>query len=688
MARDERQRDTADTESVPVRYFSHWRAAAVLLVICALFGGVSVRAHFLQVGRAADYRREADSQLAGSVQIRARRGTILDREGNEMAIAVRAHSIFARPRQVGSPRDVARVLAPILQRSEQSLVRDLTSERSFRYLARRVSPEVAREVHALGLPGIGSESEWQRFYPMRHRAGHLIGFVGDDGYGLEGIERAMEEVLAGGTMEVRGLRDALGRPIIADESPELADLEGASVVLTIDSNIQRIAEREIQRAVIEHGARTGVAIVMDPRTGEVLAMTNWPLFDPNLFRLSRPADWRNRAVTDAWEPGSTMKIFTYALALQANLIEPETEIDCNGGRLRVGRHRIRDTHHNEVLPAWQIIQVSSNVGIYQIAALLQDEGLHRGFHEFGFGEETGVGLGGEQRGQLASPPWADIELANRAFGQGLTATPLQMATAYSAIANGGELMTPQVVREIRNIDGEVLARVEPVARRRVLRPEVARMSTEALMRVVERAGTGTRAAIPGIAVAGKTGTAQKVNPETGEYDDIWMASFIGFVPADDPMFTIVVLIDEPQEGHYGGEVAAPAFARIAEQALALRGIFSTREEAEPEVAEVAPVELRDSVIAPPPAPDPPHVWETEAERRARTTVPELRELGLIQTLAALEDAGLEARVHGWGRVRHQWPAAGARVLRGSSVEVFLETPYGRRIEQPLLSARE
>ncbi|MBN1947596.1 MAG: transpeptidase family protein [Bradymonadales bacterium] len=668
------ERRSDDLPDKPI--LSQWRGALVVLVLCLLFGAVMGRTLELQVERFDDLTREAEAQLVGGIEIRARRGAIYDRNGGELAVSVRAESIFARPHELVSVTQAAASLAPLLGASEASLIQEMAGPQRFRWLARRVAPHTASQIRQLAIPGIHSTTEWQRFYPMRVRAGHLLGFVGDDGYGLEGIERSLDATLSGGVMEVRGLRDAYGRPLISREAPDLQQLEGSSIVLTIDATLQRIAERELERVILEQSARTGVILVMDPQSGEVLAMASWPLFDPNRFRSSHAADWRNRAITDCWEPGSTFKTFTYAAALEADVIEPETRIECGQGRAQVGQYRISDSRRGiGTISAWQVIQVSSNVGIYRISQRLGQERFHQAIRQFGFGEPSGIGLAGEQRGLVATPPWAEIELANRAFGQGIATTPIQLALAYSVIANGGELMEPQLVREVRSLDGRILETREPRVRHRVISRQTAVQVTEALESVVVSPGTGTRAALSGIRVAGKTGTAQKVDPETGLYGDLWMASFAGFVPADDPQFTIVVMIDEPQVDHYGGVVAAPVFARVAEQALATRAVFTDQAG---EAQESAPATAADPVpqeTVPQADPEEPPVFSPPTDDSERVTVPDFTLLTLSEALELAESEGIQLTIHGWGLVRHQWPAVGARVRRGSGVDLYLRGQY-------------
>lgn len=652
--------------------FPKWRGGIIALALCAFFSGVMLRACDLQINQSAALSEEAVSQLTGSVEIRARRGAIYDRNGRELAISVLAESVCARPPQISSPRDVAAVLAPVLEQSELTIFGQLTHDSSFRWLERRVSPYVAEEVRSLGLPGIETMNEWQRFYPMRARAGHLLGFIGDDGYGLEGLEMSQDHILVGETMEIESLRDVHGRSILYQEAPELRELEGTSIVLSIDTQIQRIVERELERVIEEQEAQTGVIVVMDPSTGEILAMTNWPPFDPNQFRILNPSDWRNRAVTDAWEPGSTMKVFTYAAALEAGVVDPDDDLDTAGGRLTVGRYRIHDHHRADSLEAWEVIQYSSNIGAYRMAQRLGDENLYQAFIDFGFGNSTGLGLGGEQSGILETPPWAEIELANRAFGQGLSATPLQLALGFSAIANGGELMEPMLILEVRDKDGNVVEQFQPQVRRRVISEETAALVREAMETVTHEGGTGTNAAIMGIRVAGKTGTAQKVNPETGAYDDIWMVSFIGFLPVEDPIFTIVVMVDEPQHGEFGSDVAAPVFARVAEQALATRGIFVSDSTEDDEEASLGldTVNIVDESTT---GPEPP-TFDAVAPN-GRVAVPDLQGMPIVDVLVALNELDLDGEIHQWGLVSDQWPTPGASVLPGSTIDVYMTSPY-------------
>jgi cell division protein FtsI (penicillin-binding protein 3) len=683
-------RDTAAAGRGGFGYVPAWRAGLVVFVLCAMFAAFVARAYHVQVTRADELQARAESQLTGQVRLQARRGAIYDRNGDEMAVSVRASNIFVRPAQVEDPRATARALAPILRRPEADLYEALTADTNFRYLVRGVAPSVWTQVRALDLPGIDHEASWQRYYPMRSRAGLLLGFTDRDGVGLEGIESAYEETLRGGSMTVSGLRDAHGRTVIRDDAPSLEDLEGSSLVLTIDAQIQRAAEQVLEQTVLEQDARTGSIIVMDPNTGEVLAMTSWPHFDPNLPRTGLGEAWRNRSIADTWEPGSTFKVFTYAAAIEAGVINENTPIDCANGRMRIGQHTIRDTHREAIIPAQQVVQVSSNIGTYRIADMLGEDRLEQAFRDFGFGTPTGVPLRGERAGLVAETPWARIELANRAFGQGVTTTPLQMAAAYSAIANGGMLLRPMLVREVRNKDGEVTQTFAPEVVRRVISERTARIATAALESVTRAPGTGRRAALPGVRVAGKTGTAQKVVEGVG-YGDLWMSSFVGFVPADDPMFTILVMIDEPQVGHYGGEVAAPAFASVAEVALATRGIFVEREDdpEDPAPAEVS--DAADGVASVPEADadaDPSSLlgWTpTPSAGDDRVIVPDLSGLTLIEALAEAERLGITLRTSDWGVVRHQWPAPGASVPIGSEVELYLRAPY--TVEDDPLSVR-
>lgn len=653
------------------------------LLACAM-SIVIGRVYYLQTDRAENLQEMAASQSSRSVTVQAKRGSILDRNGVEMAVTIEVPSVFVRPQEVEDPKRAARQLLPHIDSDAETLLSRLSSERRFVWLKRQIHPDSAEAIGELGIPGVGITTESKRYYPLQERAGQLLGFVNIDGKGLEGLESAYQSTLAGGKFKIDGMRDARGRTLMMSELPEFEKFQGDSVVLTIDNRVQRVAEKALARQVEEYEAKGGYAVVLDVKTGAVVAMANTPDFDPNHFSDFRSEDWRLRGVTDTFEPGSTFKPFVLAAALEAGTVGLNSEFDTEKGRIKVGRYTIRDTKASEVLNAAEIIQLSSNIGVYKIAKTIGKQGLYDAIRDFGFGSRTGVNLRGEQPG-LVWPPdrWAEVSFANIAFGQGLTTTPLQMTAGVAALANGGMLMQPHIIQEIRDKNGEIKEKVEPKLVRRVVSPQSARQTAWAMSLVTREGGTGTRAAMEHFTVAGKTGTAQKVNPETRRYDpNMWTGSFVGFAPAEAPEFAVMVMIDEPQKSHYGGVVAAPAFKEIMQTALNLRGVLPLPEEQrfrfedeedEDEEGEEGAAELVGTL--PDSGPDilllPDVEVPSELEAAGEGGVPDFRGLTLRGALQYADELGYLPEVEGWGRVVEQIPAPGAELQPGDSIALVL-----------------
>jgi cell division protein FtsI (penicillin-binding protein 3) len=552
------------------------RWTRVRIVVCGvalaiLLIGVGKRAYTLQVRDADRLRGMAEEQYLREIELPPRRGRILDRNGAELASTADVDSIYCNPRQLPDPRDAARRLARVLGLERADLEKKLGQRRFFAWVKRKVTPDEVTAVKALGLPGIAFTREPRRFYPNRTLAATIMGHAGSEGNGLEGIELALDKALRGTSSSVQGMRDALGRDIALEGAGDgpvdgPGSTAGSDVVLTIDRYLTFITERALAAGAAEHHAKAAVAIVMDPRTGELLAMASVPAYNPNDPQSAADAGARNRAITDAFEPGSTMKTFTIAAALEAGVVKPDDRFDCLMGRMMVGKYTIHDTHPHGILTVAEVFKFSSNIGATKIARKLGREGLADALAQFGFGKQTGVGLPGERAG-IVRPveKWGDIGFANVSFGQGLTVTPLQMAAGVSAIAGGGVYRQPRIIARVVQADGSV--ETVPVAdERRVMAPAAARTMLSIMRGVTEQGGTAKQAAIEGYAVAGKTGTAQKV--ANGHYDPSkWVSSFVGVVPAEDPRLVIMVIVDEPQGGHLGGAVAAPIFKEIAEPAL-------------------------------------------------------------------------------------------------------------------------
>ena len=675
-----------------------WIAVALALGASA----VLARAAELQIHRYDDYRSAALQQASSVRTIRARRGAILDRHGDALAISVQVDSVFAEPRRIASPDRVARRLAPILGLDVADLRRRLKGDRAFTYLVRRVDPEIGARVRSLGIRGVSTHPEPRRFYPNRGLAAHALGFTNIDEDGRAGLERTFDDALHGGTVTVSALRDALGQRVMTDGFVPPSSLDGDGVRLTIDRQVQYVTESVLAETVREQRARAGVALVLEVGTGDVLSMASYPTFNPNNLTGSKPNDHLNRAVSAVYEPGSTMKMVTIAAALEEGIYSPASRLDCEGGRWRVGGRTIHDTHAEEgTLSIAEVLRVSSNVCTAKVGMELGKQRMNRWLRRFGFGEPTGIGLPGELDGLIRPvQTWRDIALANIAFGQGIAVTPLQLAQAASVIAHDGLMVRPRIVRSVLRQDGteEQVDRDTP---RRVLSNRTARQLRKMLADVVGPEGTASRAAIEGVTVAGKTGTAQKIDPVTRAYShELYVSSFVGMVPAESPELVVLVLIDEPQEAIYGGIVAAPAFRRIAQAALTARGGFVGLEVEAPvpevpalaattELSETADAQLREREELHSPRSELPALeiaLSSEARallgsdeatpgahERSPGTMPDLMGPELREVLKRCAAVRCQPRCGGTGRVVEQRPAPGARIEPESVWRVVART---------------
>lgn len=533
---------------------------------------ILLRLLYLIVVQGDELARQAESQHQQRMTLVPRRGAIVDRAGEPLALSIPAEAVYIRPRK--APPDLsqrASVLAATLNISPQAVNRSLSSPAPFVWLKRQATVQEAAQVRALGIPGIESMETQRRFYPQGTLAAPVLGFTDIDAQGLEGVERAYDRYLRGEPAEIIGERDAFGRTILTrgGETPPQA----LNVRLTLDAGLQYLAERELTRAVQQTRAAAGTVIILDPHTFAVLALAQVPTFDPNSPARAPAEARRNRAVSDCYEPGSTLKGILAAAALDAQVVRPEERIFCELGSYRVGRHTINDHHGYGWLTFTEVLQKSSNIGVAKVGERLGAETYSAYLRAFGFGRVTAIDLPGEIPG-LLSPPhaWSRINLMTISFGQGIAVTPLQLVCAYAALANGGVLMRPYIVHEVFDAEGRVVKANSPQRLWQAVRTETARQLVGLLEKVVEKGGTGWRARLEGVQVAGKTGTSQKVDPRGGYSARGRIASFVGILPADQPRLVILVAIDEPQTGVYGGEIAAPVFHAIARQALVHLGI--------------------------------------------------------------------------------------------------------------------
>ncbi|HUG42713.1 MAG TPA: penicillin-binding protein [Acidobacteriota bacterium] len=519
---------------------------------------------YLQGVQGPEYRLLAESQQQGFLEISARRGDILDRNLEELATSVPAESVFAHPAQVDNPFEAARQLSKLLDLSMEEAFQRLSSDRSFVYLQRKVSPQQGALVRGLGLPGIYTQKESRRVYPNRELAGQVLGFVGMDNDGLGGLEYRFNEQVKGATTRVHLRLDARRNAI--DRTPVGKEVEGNILVLTLDRTIQHIAEQVLRDTIVSSGAKSGSVVVMDPSDGQVLAMASYPFFNPNNYREFSPDAQRNRPILENYEPGSTFKVVTLSGVLSEDLATLDEVIDCRVGTVRLAGKVYKEAKRSfEDLTVQEVIAKSSNVGAVKLGIRLGEQRLYEYIRRFGFGERTGIELPGEEAGLLRPPPqWSRISIGALSIGQELAVTPLQMARAASVFASGGYLVDPHIVRQILSPAGDLVRQTTP-ERRRMLDEGIAGMMTRAMAYTILE-GTGRSAQLNGYSAAGKTGTAQKI--VDGRYSTSrYVASFVGFAPVHDPDLVAVVVIDEPKGVYFGGHVAGPAFREIMERSL-------------------------------------------------------------------------------------------------------------------------
>lgn len=648
---------------------SRFRARALLLtglLIVALAAVVARLAH-LQILRHDELARLAERQHSKTIALRPRRGPIYDRHGQVLAVSGEVESIYALPASIDDPAAAAALLAPALHEPAEEVAERLQSDRPFVWLRRKVPPAISQAVRALRLPGIGFVPESLRFYPNRELAAQLIGFEGWDGHGLEGVELAYDKLLAGEPGLALVERDALGREVTAQPTILKPPRPGQGFVLTLDATIQYIAERELEAAWRQTRAESAMAVVMDPRTGELLALAIRPTFNPNTYQAATPAAWRNRAITDPFEPGSIFKVILAAAALEEGVVHRDDRFYGEQGVITVANRVIHDWKKYGWLTFEEVLQFSSNVGAIKVGLTLGPERYYRHMDAFGFGHLTGSGLPGESRGRLRPPGrWSGLSLASMSIGQEVSVTALQMVAAVSAVANGGRLLVPRIVRAVVDPEGRQVKRFEPTVTRQVLSPETSRVLTEILTQVVAD-GTGRKAAIEGYRVAGKTGTAQKLDPVARVYSrKPGVLTFVGFVPADDPRLVMLVLLDEPKTVVWGSEAAAPVFAAIGRQVLRHLGIPPSDRPplalVRGPTAEVVPV-----AYAGPPG-------EGQEETRP---MPDLVGRGLRQALTVLAPYDVELKVSGKGFVVRQTPAPGEPLAPGTLCRLTLAPPGTR-----------
>lgn len=547
------------------------RFALLALLIVAGFLVVIVRLADIMLVNHTRFLVKAVGQQTKKEFIPVKRGIIVDRKGRELAINLETESLYCDPAEVVSPERVASTLSRAMNNRNPDRIRaKLTAGNRFNWIERKLESGQAQRIRELKLKGIGFVPDMKRFYPKGTLASHLIGYVGIDNNGLEGIERKYDGYLSARGEKVSVQRDAKGNVL---SEGTVREIRGNNIVLTIDEGLQYIVEKNLDAAMEQWKAASATAIMMDPYSGELLALASRPHFDLNNPAGVTAAQRRNRSITDCYEPGSTFKIVVGMAALEEGLVSPDTKFDCSAGSIEVGGRKIRDAHRHGVLSFKEVIQKSSNVGSIKLGLALGRDKVYQYVKKFGFGEKTGIDLTGEVSGWIRPPArWSGMSIGAISIGQEVAVTPLQVLRAYAMVANGGSLVSPYVVAEIRSPAGNTLYRAAP-EKKRIFSEKTVSTFRQILKTVTEEGGTATGAAVDGNQVAGKTGTAQLIDPKTKRYSkDKFVSSFVGFVPADNPKIAMIVVVHEPKGAHYGGVVAGPVFRKIASESLSYMSV--------------------------------------------------------------------------------------------------------------------
>jgi len=661
-----------------------------LLIVAALTvawtGATLGRLAYLQLIRYSDYSSRAQHQQRVIVEVEAKRAEIFDRNLRALAMSVQMDSCFAVPSEIADPDMVARLLSRVLEVPTEEISTRLASSRSFVWIARKLPPEKADRIAALNLRGIYFQREGGRFYPKRELAAHVLGYVDIDEKGLGGVEYSLDDDIRSKPGRMLILADAHRRYY---DSTDKAPDAGTTVVLTLDENIQYIAEKELDAAIRETHSQSGTIIVENPSNGELLAVANWPTFNPNAAKDSAPESRMDRAASALYEPGSVFKIVTLSAAIDQGITNPDDVIDCQNGAIYIAGHRIRDHKPFGLLTVSQVLSNSSDIGAIKVGLRLGAPKFYDYIRAFGFGQPTGVDLPGESRGMLRRVEnWTPVSTGSISMGQEIGVTPLQLITAMSSIANGGVIVRPHVVLALRR--GARMAEPPQPQPRRVIRATTA-ATMRGLLEGVVLNGTGKLARLDGYTTAGKTGTAQKFDPATGRYSTHQLiASFVGFAPINTPAVTVLVTLDSAVGLHQGGQIAAPVFKRVAQQVLAYLNVpqdvpvaernlhASSHHSQEPNLSDVADFNAEQSEtaaasdfsvsVAQEPAAGTPAPTVEFAEGEA-ILVPAFEGKAVREVTEECTKLGLNPVLVGTGIATEQSPGAGATIRRGSRITV-------------------
>jgi cell division protein FtsI (penicillin-binding protein 3) len=653
-----------------VRSRARTRIRLVSFVLCTMLAAVGVRGATLCVLPSARTLQAAAAQRWDQVTLRARRGDVLDRSGRRLATSVATPNVVVDPYRVDPTEveELSRRVAEILGDSPEEMAERMRRSSRYQRLAVRVHPAAARAIEALEHPALWVEPDPRRYYPEETLAAHVVGFVDAAGSGREGLEASLDHWLRGESVLLQRRRDSSGMDV-DDPTGSTFVNEGMDVHLTLDRTIQRLTEQALEGVVERSAPKSVSAVVVEVKTGDILALANAPTFNPN--DLSKdPAPRKNHVVQDAIEPGSVMKPFTVAAAVDLGAVTDSSLVNCEMGHWAVGRSRIRDEHPHGLITVRELIKYSSNIGAAKLALQIGPDRFLASLRAFGFGERTAISLPGEREGVLRKPSQIrQIELATTAYGQGVTATPLQLAYALAALGNGGVRMRPRLVTRVEDVHGVPEYVQSPSAVTRVVSEDTAKLVVSMMEAVTEEGGTAIRARVPGYRVAGKTGTAQKV--DDGKYGAGRIGSFVGLVPAEAPEVAIVVTVDEPTVGsRYGGVIAAPAFAQIASGVMRHRGIPPSVIEPEEDALAGAPApeatQPKNTQLETPNLPPLRLSWQGEGWQ-----VPDLTGQSLRDVVATAYPAGLSLALSGSGAVVSQRPPPGQILPPGGELQLVL-----------------
>lgn len=551
---------------------TRFRILSIGVFFCLFFLVVIFRSYQLQVMGNVRLDKLVQSQYNAKILFRPKRGTIFDRNGNVLAIDVEVATVGINPKLIEDRQAAHAILLKHTNLTAKELDEKLASGKSYEFIQRRIPAEKGVAIDQAKLKGIVVEKEYRRFYPNKQLAGQLLGAVGFDARALGGIEMTYDEYLQSTGENKKTPRDARGKLFAWDKASET----NHDLYLTIDTSVQHLAEEALKKQAEAHKVRKGFAMVLDSQTGEILAMANYPEFNPNAYWDYPNEVWKNHAVIDSFEPGSIFKTLVMAAALDSKKVKATDRFNCEGGAMPVGNHVIHDSHEHGVLTAKEILKVSSNIGMTKIAFLVGKKAIYEALKKFGVGDKTQIGLSGEPAGVFRNfEKWGDIEFSNIAFGQGLTVNGLQMLSAYAVFANGGDSIHPHLLKKIVEAYGDVVYATQPKIEKKILAQDTAHEIKDMLHAVTEEGGTATTADLDGYQAAGKTGTAQMFDPATKSYSDShYMSSFIGFAPLEEPRIVVYVMYETIKgQGHFGGVVAGPAFKSIAQKTLNYLGVI-------------------------------------------------------------------------------------------------------------------